>query len=295
MKKFIMILLALTMVVAMVACGNNNTDPTEPTKPSIIEPTEPSTPSQGDDTTEPTTPSQGGDVTEPVDPTEPTDPAESTEPTERPKPEIQVVTIEEYMNQKYGEYEFVRSEPWFEMYRVYGVSVFVYQHEELRYGANLEKVYDYMFTYNWADNGYYKMNADKIEEYYDKLMKPYLKDVGEYALFSWLEQAVMPSELSYKTPYADALKEHGEFLFPELFILVKNPLTEEQKAAIVDKLTADGVKVHLHIGVAPVEDFELSRNDIIPFGPEKYSNQMDVRINWNGDMPTEEVPQVDGN
>ena len=156
MKKFIMILLAITMVVSMVACSNKNntTDPTKPTKPSITNPTEPTKPSQGGDVTEPTTPSQGGDVTDPTEPTEPTDPAEPTEPTERPKPEIKVVTIEEYMNQKYGEYEFVRSEPWFEMYRVNNVSVFVYKHEELQYGVNLEGVYDYMFTYNWADNGY---------------------------------------------------------------------------------------------------------------------------------------------
>lgn len=44
-----------------------------------------------------------------------------------------------------------------------------------------------MFTYNWADNGYWQVNADKIEAYYNNLMKPYLKDVGEYALFAYLE------------------------------------------------------------------------------------------------------------
>lgn len=290
MKKFIMILLALTMVVSMVACGNNNntTDPTEPTKPSITNPTEPTKPSQGGDVTEPTTPSQGGDVTEPTTP----DVTEPTEPTERPKAERKTVTIEEYMTQKYGEYEFVRSEPWFEMYRIKNgtVSVFVFKYEDVQYGINLEKVSDYMFTYNWADNGYWQVNADKIEAYYDNLMKPYLKDVGEYALFAYLEQAVMPSELTLDMSWEDALKEYGEFLFPQITIMVKNPLTEEQKAAIVDKLTADGVKVRLHIGTAPAEDFELHRNSVIPYIVEKYSNQMDVRINWNGDMPAEEVP-----
>ena len=286
MKKIIMILLAVAMVVSMVACSNNNTDPTEPTKPSITDPTEPNTPSQGGDITEPTTPSQGGDVTEP---TEPTDPAKPTEPTERPKAERKTVTIEEYMTQKYGEYEFVRSEPWFEMYRIKNgtVSVFVFKYEDVQYGINLEKVSDYMFTYNWADNGYWQVNSDKIEAYYDDLMKPYLKDIGEYALFAYLEQAVMPSELTLDMSWEDALKEYGEFLFPQITIMVKEPLTEQQKAAIVDKLTADGVKVRLHIGTAPAEDFELHRNSVIPYIVEKYSNQMDVRINWNGDMPAE--------
>lgn len=289
MKKFIMILLALTMVVSMVACGNNNnTDPTEPTKPSITNPTEPS---QGGDVTEPTTPSQGGDVTEP---TEPTEPAEPTEPTERPKPEIQVMTIEEYMNMKFGEYEFVRSEPWFELYRVNGTSVFVYKHEELEYGANLHGVYDYMFTYNWADNYYYQKNGDAIEKYYADLMAPYLNGVGDFTVRAWLEQAVQPSQLDASTAYPDALKEYGEFLFPEVFVLVKAPLTDAQKAEIVDKLTADGVKVHLHIGVAPAEDFELNRNYIIP-DADKYSDQLDTFINWNGDMPSEEVPEEPAN
>lgn len=225
------------------------------------------------------------------------EPTEPTEPTERPKPEIQVMTIEEYMTMKYGEYAFVRSEPWFEMFRIKNgtVSVFVYKHEELKYGVNLAGVYDYMFTYNWADNGYWQVNADKIEDYYDELMKPYLKDIGDYALFAYLEQAVMPSGLTLDMSWENALKEYGEFLFPEITIMVKTPLTDAHKAKIVDKLTADGVKVRLHIGTAPAEDFELHRNSVIPYIVEKYSNQMDVRINWNGDIPTEEVPQVDGN
>ena len=279
MKKIIIFALATVMLISCVACSNtpDNSAPTIPvgTEPVATEPT----------TTEPA-------ETEP----EATEPAE-TEPAERVKPEIKVVTIDEYMTEKYGTYEFARSEPWFEMYRIKNgtVSVFVYKHEELRYGINLEGVYDYMFTYNWADNGYWQVNADKIEAYYDNLMKPYLKDIGDYALFAYLEQAVMPSGLTLDMSWEHALKEYGEFLFPQITIMVKNPLNEEQKAAIVDKLAANGVKVRLHIGTAPAEDFELHRNSVIPYIAERYSNQMDVRINWNGDMPIEETPEGGSN
>ena len=267
MKKFIALLLVAMMIVSMVACSNNNnTDPTH--HPST--PTQPQEPT----TTEPT-------ITPSINNTE------VVKPTSRPKPGFQILPINEYLSEKYGEYEYIRSEALFEMYRFNGALIFVYNRDSLKNSPNIECVYGDMFHYNWADNGYYQLYANSIEEYYDNLMEPYLKDIGEYALFAWLEQSAMPSGLDHKTPYADALKEYEEFLFPELFVLVENPLTEAQKTEITEKLTADGVKMHLHIGTATAAERNLSRNEVILDGATKYSNQINAKINWNGDFPSE--------
>ncbi len=73
-KRIISILLILTMLLGLAACGGDTT-PTAPETTPTTAPTEGTNPTEG------TTPTEGTNPTEDTTPTEGTDPTESTEPT----------------------------------------------------------------------------------------------------------------------------------------------------------------------------------------------------------------------
>ncbi len=164
-------------------------------------------------------------------------------------------TAQEYLEQKYGMRFYADPDMFDNLLQIAaGYQVFLSPDAEGKFLVatqetlkNLTNANPKWFTEAYADNGYYILHQEEIQQYYEELFGDGLGEHKILLLFS----DIFPSHITPDMPFEEAVKALPEAMNHKVMLLAEHMPSKEVLQAIADKLQTEGFMLELQAAEVP--------------------------------------------